>query len=176
MSTRERPKISNDRVIKAGVTWSVKFFVSAFSSSVKPSNGTPIENKKASLNEDNKFSPMSLGSLPVAIASLIALSVFLESLVAIPSNNSSTEFSRKLEPPETILSSADSASRAEPLASRIAWFKPSSPTSKPASFEISSSNSRSCSVGSKLSSKCCDRLRIVSTTLCGSVVAITKIT
>ena len=94
-----------------------------------------------------------------------------------PSTNSSKVSSSPSAPPAlAISSSADNVSRADPAPCTTAASRASGDTSSPASAATQRTCSASTSGGSRWKRRCCVRLRIVSDTFCGSVVASTKTT
>jgi len=79
-------------------------------------------------------------------------------------------------PPAAINSSADSVSRAEPPPCSTAWRIASGDTSSLASLTTQRTCSSRSFAGNRRNCRCCVRLRMVSLTFCGSVVASTNTT
>ena len=176
MSMRAVPSTSNARVVIAGVTTSANSSARSRSAAANWVGGTPMEMRKASRREPSSASPVTLGSRPRVMPAARAARARAVSRSARASSNSSVDVSSSVIPPATTLSSAERASLAEPLPARMTCEMPSSSTSRSAAAITSRTRDSSSVAGSRFSSRCCDRLRMVSTTLCGSVVARTKTT
>ena len=176
ISTRAVPSTSSARVVTAGVTISAKRSARSRSAAGNWVGGTPMATRKASRRAPRSASPVTLGSRPRAMPAARAARARPGSRSARAASNSSVEVSSSVIPPATTLSRAERASRADPRPARTAWVMPSSSTSRPASATTSRTSDSSSTAVSRFNSRCWERLRMVSTTLCGSVVARTKIT
>ncbi len=136
-----------------------------------------INDKKHSRSWRTISSANIRGSAPRWIAVAVAPSARPGSLSIMASTNSSGEScSSASPPPAATSSSADSVSRAEPPPCVSTCAIAASLTLRLASFITHRTcSSRSC-IGNKWNCKCWVRLRIVSLTFCGSVVASTNTT
>ncbi len=176
MSTRAAPSTSRARVMTAGVTSAANHSARSRSASANCVGGTPMATRKASRRAASNASPVTRGSRPRPMPAASAARAAPVSPATRASSRPRTTPSSSPTPPATTRSSADRVSRAEPRPARTAWAMPASSTSRPASATTSRASDSNWSAGRRFSSRCWDRLRMVSTTLWGSVVASTKTT
>ena len=177
MSMRARPSVSNARVMAAGAMRSARSTALARSCSERRAGGSPIAVRKASRSPASAISPMVRGSRPLPMASPTAESAAARSPSATAARTASVEASRSaVPPPATTRSRAVRVSRTEPPPAATAWSMASLSASSPASATTYRRWSDMMSEEISPSSKTWQRLRMVCTTLWGSVVASTQVT
>ena len=177
MSTSERPTVSRLRVMVAGDSSPCQRSASSRSGSDSRAGAEPIFTRNTVRSESMNRSPIRRGSTPRSVAASIACMASAASLVASACRRSAVDVSALVTPPAaTTWSSADRVSRAEPPPVLTTCPTASSSTSRPASAATSRTSCAMSSAPMSVSSSCWVRLRMVGTTLCGSVVASTNTT
>ena len=177
ISTRISPRRSIARTVRAAPRRAARSVTRRAWLSGRGTNSGAMSDKKQSRRVRTISSVSVRGSRPCCTAWATAVSARPGSRSTIASTNSprSTE-SISSSPVEANSSSALKVSRAEPPPWASADWMAASPTCRPASAATQRMWASSSSIGSRWNRRCWVRLRMVSLTFCGSVVASTNTT
>ncbi len=169
ISTSASPSNSSERVAVAGP-------IAATICGSTPGRGIPMCTRNTSRSDSIRSRVNWRMSRPRSMARLTPVRTPRVSFVPRALVSSLTSKPSSTPPAAATWSSADSASRAEPLPLRVTASRVASSSPSPASVATPRTSSSSVSNGNRRNSKCWVRLRMVGSTFCGSVVASTNTT